>query len=226
MIETTEHLNELLAALSKAQGQIRPALKDRENPHLRSKYADLGSVWEACREVLAEHGLSVQQWPISPEGAPGITLLTILGHSSGQYIRAAYTMPVGKGDAQGYGSALTYARRYALSAVIGIVADDDDDGHAASAPKPAQKPQQTAPRPSAPPAPARDPQAAIGEELGQKLHAQLGALLKGTRHERMTHPAFVETVIGRRVEHLRDLTRAESVSVYNAAKAEQDAAAA
>ena len=139
MMETSEQLNELFTALSRAQGEIRPALKDRENPHLRSKYADLGSVWEACRDVLARHGLTVTQWPLSPEGASGITLMTILGHTSGQYIRAAYTMPVGKGDAQSHGSALTYARRYALSAVLGIVADDDDDGQAASRP-PARQP--------------------------------------------------------------------------------------
>jgi len=137
----SEQINELASALAKAQGQIEGAKKDKANPFYKSVYADLASVWDACRKPLSDNGLSVTQCP--EEADNGIAIETMLLHSSGQWIKSRYTMPVSKLDAQAVGSAITYARRYALSAVVGI-APEDDDGNAAAAaktakPKPEQK---------------------------------------------------------------------------------------
>lgn len=142
-METSDNINELAAAMAKAQGVIEGAAKDKTNPHFRSKYADLGNVWDACRKALTENGLSVIQTPHTDE-AGNLHVVTMLTHSSGQWIRDTFTLPPTKADPQGYGSALTYMRRYALAAMVGV-APEDDDGNAASAgegsakPKAAQK---------------------------------------------------------------------------------------
>jgi hypothetical protein len=126
----SESIKELASALSKAQAMIEGAIKDKTNPAFRSKYADLGACWDACRDPLTKHGLSVMQLPMIGEGS--VRLETILMHSSGEFISSEMQIPVSKHDAQGYGSALTYARRYALCAFVGI-APEDDDGNGASA---------------------------------------------------------------------------------------------
>lgn len=131
-METSEFINEISAALAKAQGQIENAIKDSSNPFFKSKYADLTSVWAACRKQLSENGLSVIQSP--EESSHGISVVTMLCHSSGQWIRSKYSMPCdsSKLTPQVIGSAITYARRYALSAMVGIAPHDDDDGNEAS----------------------------------------------------------------------------------------------
>lgn len=131
-MEKSDTIKELAIALAKAQGQIKPALKDSENPHFRSKYADLSSVWDACRKPLTDNGLSVVQMPVDAPTPGSVALTTLLLHISGEYISSTVSAPLTKQDAQGIGSALTYLRRYALSAIIGVVADIDDDGNAAS----------------------------------------------------------------------------------------------
>lgn len=128
----SESIAALATALSAAQGEIEGAVKDSTNPHFRSKYADLGAVWAACRPALSKHGLAVMQLPRSAEGC--IQLETILMHKSGEWVSDTLALPVSKQDAQGYGSAMTYARRYGLMAVVGI-APEDDDGNAAVAGK-------------------------------------------------------------------------------------------
>ena len=121
----------LYAALSKAQGVMGAATKGRQNPFFKSRYATLTDCWNVCREPLADNGLSVIQFPTgnTPEG---VTLRTILAHEGGASIESEFLMPVVKRDPQGVGSAISYARRYALSAILGIVSDEDDDGNAAS----------------------------------------------------------------------------------------------
>lgn len=131
---------ELYAALAKAQAEIGSAAKDSKNPHFNSKYADLASVWDAWQTVGPKNGLAVLQLVHDAgEGRQGIKLETILTHSGGGSIGSTAFFPSAKGDAQGYGSALTYARRYMLGALVGVC-PDDDDGNAASgkAPPPAQ----------------------------------------------------------------------------------------
>lgn len=128
-MQHSENINELATALAKAQGEITGALKDSANPFFKSKYADLASCWDACREPLSKNGLAIVQ---SPEtGADGLTLTTLLTHSTGQWIKNTFRMLPKDDTPQGVGSALTYARRYALTALIGI-AQVDDDGNAAS----------------------------------------------------------------------------------------------
>lgn len=115
---------QLFAALSKAQSEIVGAKKDSVNPFFKSKYADLAACWDACREPLANHKLSVIQLPEG--GSEGyLKLRTILGHESGESIESVFAMPV-EPTPQGYGSALTYMRRYALAAVVGLAQVDDD----------------------------------------------------------------------------------------------------
>lgn len=122
-------IGKIAGALSKAQGKMRLAAKDSNNPFFGSKYADLGSVWEAAREALAENELAVVQ---VPEGdVNGVVLTTLLIHSSDQWMKSVLKIKPVKADPQGIGSAITYARRYALAAMVGI-ASDDDDGNAAS----------------------------------------------------------------------------------------------
>jgi hypothetical protein len=130
----SETIGALAAALSKAQAQISGAVKDSSNPFFKSKYADLQSVWEACRKPLTDNGLSVVQ-TTEVYQTQGLMLRTTLLHSSGEWI--AGDMPVLAKDAspQAQGSGLTYARRYALAALVGIY-QTDDDAEAAQGRKP------------------------------------------------------------------------------------------
>lgn len=122
-------LEMLGAALSRAQAKIKHAAKDANNPHFNSQYADLASVWEACREPLTSEGLSIVQMPCGSGDVVGLT--TTLLHASGQFMSSTiYTTPERKGP-QAVGSVLTYLRRYALAAAVGVAPDDDDDGNAA-----------------------------------------------------------------------------------------------
>ena len=126
-------MKELYSALVKAQSMIKNAVKDSTNPHYRSKYADLESVWDAIREALHKNGLAVLQLTdIDPSGAP--VLITRVIHTSGEHVEGRYPLVCkDPTDAQKLGSSTSYARRYALSAMLGVVqADQDDDGNAAS----------------------------------------------------------------------------------------------
>ena len=122
----SEQINELAAALAKAQGQIEGAKKSSSNPFFKSKYADLAECWNTCREALTANEISVIQMPeeINENGRLNIT--TMLAHSSGQYISSTLTMTVTKLDPQAIGSAITYGRRYALAAMVGLAQEDDD----------------------------------------------------------------------------------------------------
>lgn len=122
----------LAKALAKAQRDLRPAVKDSTNPHFKSKYADMASVWDACRGALSSNGLSVVQMPAFADGKMSLT--TMLLHESGEHIDSTLSIPLAQANAQTIGSAITYARRYALMAIVGIAPDEDDDGNAAVPP--------------------------------------------------------------------------------------------
>lgn len=123
-------MKELLAAFVKAQAQIEKATKDKANPHFRSKYADLGNVIDAIKPALEKHGLGFIQKFHDDEKA--IKVETVIFHESGEeYSCGILSIPVTKHDAQGFGSACTYARRYSLQAAFGV-APEDDDGNAAA----------------------------------------------------------------------------------------------
>ena len=132
----SESIASLASALAKAQGQIKGAKKDTANPFFKSKYADLASVVEAIQPHLSTNELSYIQLTI-PSEKDEVQVETVLAHSSGEWISGIIAVPVSKSDAQGYGSALTYARRYGLSAIVGV-APEDDDGNAAAQAKPAK----------------------------------------------------------------------------------------
>lgn len=127
---TSASLAKLAEALAKAQGAMAAAKKDSTNPHFKSRYADLAAVWEAIRAPLAENGLSVLQRVSTSQ--EGVTVETMLLHASGEWVQDRCWMPVAQQTPQGFGSAITYARRYSLSALVGVAADEDDDGNAAS----------------------------------------------------------------------------------------------
>jgi hypothetical protein len=144
-MNTSETINEIAGALAKAQGAMKPAVKDANNPHFKSKYADLASNVEAARAPLADNGIAVLQEATT--GERGISVATRLVHSSGQWIAFdPLTVPLSKQDAHGVGSALTYARRYALGAALGLVAEDDDGNAAVSHPPQTRALPQAAPK--------------------------------------------------------------------------------
>jgi hypothetical protein len=123
----SENINELAAALAKAQGTMKAAHFNKTNPHFKNKYADLTAILEAVRHPLSENGLAIVQTPEIMDGA--FCLVTRLLHSSGQYIAGEYPLPA-QATPQQIGSAITYAKRYSLCAIVGISADDDDDAEA------------------------------------------------------------------------------------------------
>lgn len=134
-------MKELCKAMSEAFPEIRKAVFDKENPHFKSKYATLGSVIDAIKPALAPRGLWFVQTIHNTPGCASVE--TIIMHTSGESLSCGVTaVPiVGKLDAQAYGSALSYAKRYSLSSAFGVVAEEDDDGNAASSPekKPSSK---------------------------------------------------------------------------------------
>lgn len=128
-MEQSQELSELAAALVKVQAVVEGAKKDSANPFFKSKYADLESVWEVCRKPLTDNGLAVVQ--TTDQAEQGVAVVTTLLHTSGQWMRGRLCMRPVKDDPQGVGSCITYARRYALAAIVGIY-QTDDDGEGAS----------------------------------------------------------------------------------------------
>ena len=123
--ENMETIKNLAKALVKATAQIEGATKDSTNPHFRNKYADLASVTDAIKKPLNENGLTYSQIIHRLDGGVGVETLII--HESGETMSNGITfVPAPKNDPHGYGSALTYARRYSLSACFGVIQEDDD----------------------------------------------------------------------------------------------------
>lgn len=136
-MRTSENINELALALSKAQGQMESAKKDSTNPHFRSKYADLAAVVEAIKKPLTDNGLSyLQGFGWDDQGA--LIVHTRLLHSSGQWVESDLRVRPVKDDPQGVGSAVSYGRRYALQSLVGLTADDDDGNASSTAPRKAE----------------------------------------------------------------------------------------
>ncbi|MFA5286184.1 MAG: ERF family protein [Smithellaceae bacterium] len=132
----SETIGKLAEALAKAQAVIENAKKESDNPFFKSKYADLSSIWEACRKPLTDNGLSIVQSPVFLTEHPDMVGLdTRLCHSSGEWLEGRIVMKPVKSDPQSYGSCLTYLRRYSLQSFISICAEVDDDGNAATGKK-------------------------------------------------------------------------------------------
>jgi len=129
----SESIKQIAAALAAFQAEVKDPARDGENPHFRSKYVQIDGLLAAVRPILSKHGLSVVQ----STGGDGqdISVTTEIMHTSGEWIRTdALILKAVKADPQGAGSAVTYGRRYSLSAALGVAWDDDDDGNAASNP--------------------------------------------------------------------------------------------
>jgi hypothetical protein len=125
-MKTSEQINEIAKAMCAAQGQMKPAQKDAINPHYKSKYSDISSVWESIRQPLSSNGITVLQDVTTEEKK--ISVMTRLVHSSGQWIEfGPLTIPLSRQDAHGIGSAISYAKRYAICAAVGVVSSDEDD---------------------------------------------------------------------------------------------------
>lgn len=140
-IHMSATIGELAKALAAAQAELEPAKKEAVNPHFKSRYADLAACWDAVRAPLARHGLAVSQLP-SLDGDV-VRLTTMLLHTSGEFIGSDAAVRIARHDAPSVGSALTYLRRYALSAIVGLSTEDDDGAHAmvaSQAPAPRQQP--------------------------------------------------------------------------------------
>jgi hypothetical protein len=129
-LKHSEQIGELAKALAVARKKFKAVRKEQTNPFFKSKYADLSAVIDATETALSEHGLSIVQSPFTQDGYAGVT--TMLMHESGQWMRADLVLPVTKNDAQGVGSATTYARRYAYQAFVNVAAETDDDANSAS----------------------------------------------------------------------------------------------
>lgn len=173
----SETIGAIAAALAKAQGEIAPAPMDRDNTFFKAKYATLTSLWESARAALSANGLAVTQ--VTDFDANGeIVLLTTLLHSSGEWIGGVYPIRTADQKPQTLGSALTYARRYAFGALVGLTSDDDDDGNGAQ--NGAQAKPQQAPPPVAKPVANGNGAAAKGAKIPTETNAMKAFHARGT----------------------------------------------
>lgn len=212
-------IGELAKALSEAQGKFTFALKDNAAPTFNKSgqktgersYADLQAVIEAVKPHLAAAGLAVVQ--ATMPNPNGISLRTTLMHSSGQWIAGQIDLPNDRmGGIQGMGSALTYARRYALSAMVGIASDEDDDGEASMAASKSYKKQQV--QEARQHATANNPDPATEAQL-KAIMAHLQS--RGIRN-REDYLAALGDFLGHSIESSKELTRAEASAFLEANK--------
>jgi len=141
-LKMSESITELAGALIAAQAELPPVPKNKLNPFYKSKYAGLEDVMPVALKVLTKHGLGLVQ-TVGQDGNGGSSLTTMLVHTSGQWLSDTQPLLLKTADSQGQGSAITYARRYGAMPMLGMVAEEDDDGNAASTtakPTPARKP--------------------------------------------------------------------------------------
>jgi hypothetical protein len=136
-MKTSNEINELAAALSKAQAQFTPVLKKAKGVH-NSSYAEFIEFIEMAKPHLGEHGLSIVQFPFNDQGHVGI--INRLMHSSGQWMEHSFGVPPSKHDTHAYGSAITYTKRYCYGSILGIPTADDDGNQAMGLATPSQKP--------------------------------------------------------------------------------------
>lgn len=137
----SESIAALSKALAKAQSEVENAGKNANNPHFKSKYADLAEVLNTVRPIFSANGLAISQFPSFENGIASVE--TIITHESGEWMSGISSAPVTKQDAQGVGSATTYLRRYSLAAIAGVAQEDDDGNSAigkAKKPEPVKQP--------------------------------------------------------------------------------------
>ena len=141
-LEMSESIAQISDALAKAQAALSNPKKTSKNPFRKSKYANLAACMDAARVPLTENKLAVVQLPFFEGGAVGVR--TLLSHASGDWISSTLKLKPTKTDPQGVGSAITYARRYAFCAMVGLAQEDDDaSSHVTAEEKTDPEPQQT-----------------------------------------------------------------------------------
>lgn len=182
----------LAEALVEFQKNAPHIAKDSINPHFKNKYASLDTIMDAVRVPLATVGLALSQHPTSENGFPG--LRTILLHASGERLEDVMLLSADKPGPQAQGSALTYARRYAVLAVLGLVADEDDDANAA------EKPKQAASKPAAKPAAASGADSSLPSEDGLTASLLAAAEKMAAAEGRAELPVQVEQAIAKSKE--------------------------
>ena len=215
-------IGELASALASAQAELSPAAKNAQNPHLKNRYADIAAVYEAIRETLPKHGLSVSQIIMPHESKARVR--TLLMHKSGQWLASECLMPLDRnGGPQGMGSAITYARRYSLSAIVGVVSEDDDDAEAAQPRRQQQAQPQQRREPVQPRRPEPVRQAAPKQQgdghvdmitdaqvkMMMALFNKCGLTVREVRLER------VREIVGRNVTTCSELTKDEASAIID-----------
>lgn len=192
-IKTSDSIAKISAALIKAQQEIKVAVFDASNPHFKSRYASLGSVVEACKEALNKNKIVFMQGAHSDKDLPKmVSVSTRLIHESGEYIEDTISVPYAQDTPQAYGSSLTYARRYGLSALLGIVSDEDDDGNSGS----------EAPRAIEPPKP-RKPSKLEKQKILSNLAIKAGV------KDANDFSQLVKSLIGKEIAKSSDLSEQE-----------------
>jgi hypothetical protein len=187
----SESIAHLSAALVEAQSDIKAVEKSAVNPHFKSRYVPLDAIVAMARPALARHGLALVQSADQSADGKGLTVESMLVHSSGEWLSNAVYIPLAKQDPQGAGASVTYGRRFGLSALIGITSEEDDDGNAASQPakrnaveRPARRGEP--PRPAQPVAKEGEPRPEDVEYQGKKLSeysdGELAALALQAKH--------------------------------------------
>jgi len=176
MLETSEQLNELFKAMAEFQKEVEQPKKDADNPFFKSKYVPLENVIDAIHKAGSKHGLSEITYPVQSDGQVGVGV--IITHSSGQYMKLPpVLLKPDKNTPQGIGSAITYARRYALSAVFGIASETDDDGNSISGNGNEKQPNRQAQQPKT----VSKTQINVLEGVFNSLAEQLGKSTKETK---------------------------------------------
>lgn len=202
-MKSSEQINDLAQALALAQGSMKSALRNSRNPHFNYSYADLSAVIEAAREPLSKNNLAVVQ-TLDGSDVNTTKVETVLMHKSGQWISSTIEVRPTQQTPQGMGSAITYARRYAYAAIIGMASEEDDDGNTAS-----QGSEKSAQQTSH--APAKEP--LITDHQMKKIFALGGELYSSSDRVK----EVVKKVAG--VEHMKDITIAQANKIIDGLQA-------
>ena len=218
MIRQSETIGAIAGALAKAQAEMKSAKKNQDNPYFKSVYADLASCYEACREPLTKNGIAVVQGIEDSTDGESVTLNTMLLHSSGEWLSSSLRMPLLKKDPQAVGSVITYARRYGLSAAIGLASEDDDAESAMARPvsSPAPKTQPTKEVVASKPDPRQknvtnktEKTPTAKDLLIKRLYYVLCNKEQGLGIEKSEVLTYVKNVLGRDVPGFADVTEDE-----------------
>jgi hypothetical protein len=190
------------------------AKKDSANPFFKSSYADLAACWEACRTPLSSNGLAIIQTTRHTQTGDVQVISTLAHAESGEWIKGVLTIKPVKADPQGIGSALTYARRYALCAMVGIAPDDDDDGEAAMGrPQTTQAPMQQQPPRQAPQGQPQGGDMATEKQI-KAIHAICGK-------KQVDPHAFASQTLGREIGSLKEISKREAGQIIDALNGSQ-----